>query len=204
MVIFKIGLHYYSLNGHPSRPENWRFFQRSHVYVALSYIKMFSNSPGVQSCKKYIQIILFYFSAVPKSVPVMALQTKWQPLTAWTLGQRISQSIGGGGGSQHCEVACVLERFYDYVSTVTCGRRAMKITKKMKERNDLHTPIPVSSLTLSSLHSGKYHGESFFCNYLNVWILWLCAFISCSVKVCLNWRRKVNWTFWYQIWVDRG
>ena len=27
---------------------------------------------------------------------------------------------------------------------------------------------------------------------------------SCSVKVCLNWRRKVNWTFWYQLWVDRG
>ena len=27
---------------------------------------------------------------------------------------------------------------------------------------------------------------------------------SCSVKVCLNWRRKVNWTFWYQMWVDRG
>ena len=29
---------------------------------------------------------------------------------------------------------------------------------------------------------------------------------SCSVKVCLNWCQKVNWTFWYQIliWVDRG
>ena len=38
----------------------------AHVYVALSYIKMFSDSPGVQSCKKYIQITLFYFSAAAK------------------------------------------------------------------------------------------------------------------------------------------
>ena len=54
----------------------------------------------------------------------------------------------------------------------------MQITKKNeKKRNDLHTPVPVSPLNLSSLHSGKYHGESFFCDYLNVWILWLCAFI---------------------------
>ena len=42
----------------------------------MSYIKVFSDSPGVQSCKKYIQITLFYFSAVPKSVPVAAQQTK--------------------------------------------------------------------------------------------------------------------------------
>ena len=53
----------------------------------------------------------------------------------------------------------------------------MKIAKKMKKRNDLHTPVPVSPLDLSSPHSGKHHGESFFCDYLNVWILWLSAFI---------------------------
>ena len=68
---------HYSLNGYPSGPENWPFFSTfAHVYVAMSYIKMFSDSPGVQSCKKYIQIILFDFSAVPKSVPVAAQQTK--------------------------------------------------------------------------------------------------------------------------------
>ena len=48
----------------------------AHVHVAMSYIKMFSDSPGIQSYKKYIQITLFYFSAVPKSVPVAAQQTK--------------------------------------------------------------------------------------------------------------------------------
>ena len=70
-----------------------------------------------------------------------------------------------------------LERFYDYVSKVACGRWVMKIVKKMKKRNDLHTPVPVLPLDLSSPHSGKHHGESFFRDYLNVWILWLSAFI---------------------------
>ena len=42
----------------------------------------------------------------------------------------------------------------------------------------------------------------------NVWILWLSAFMWSPAQWKsawrLNWRRKVNWTFWYQIWVDRG
>ena len=51
----------YSLSAHPGGPENWPSFQRSHrsrvAYMAMSYIKMFSDSPGVQSCEKCIQII---------------------------------------------------------------------------------------------------------------------------------------------------
>ena len=56
----------------------------AHAYVAMSYIKMFSDSPSVQSCKKYIQIIWFYFSAVPKSVPVAAQQTKMAAIDSLT------------------------------------------------------------------------------------------------------------------------
>ena len=56
------------------------------VYVEMSYIKMFSDSPGVQSCKKYIQIILFYFSPVPKSVPVTAQQTKMAAIGSLNFG----------------------------------------------------------------------------------------------------------------------
>ena len=54
--------------------------------MAMSYIKMFSDSLGVQSCKKYIQIILFYFSAVPKSVPVAAQQTKMAAIDSLNFG----------------------------------------------------------------------------------------------------------------------
>ena len=74
------------------------------------------------------------------------------------------------------------ERFYDYVSKdkVACGSCVTKVVKKLKKGNDLHPPVPVSPLDLSSPHSGKYHGGSFSCDYLklNVWILWLSAFIS--------------------------
>ena len=56
------------------------------------------------------------------------------------------------------------------------------------KRNDLHTPVPVSPLDLSSPHSGKYHGESFFLRLLEcVDFVALCFHLeSCSVKVCLN------------------
>ena len=63
--------------------------------MAMSYIKMFSDSPGIQSYKKYIQIILFYFSAVPKSVPVVAQQTKMAAIDSLNLGRRLSQLIAG-------------------------------------------------------------------------------------------------------------
>ena len=56
------------------------------VYIVMSYIKMFSDSPGIQSCKKYIQIILFYFSAVPKSVPVAAQQMKMAAIDSLKFG----------------------------------------------------------------------------------------------------------------------
>ena len=56
------------------------------MYMALSYIKMFSDSPGVQSCKKYIQITLFYFSAVPKSVSIAAQQTKMAAIDSLNFG----------------------------------------------------------------------------------------------------------------------
>ena len=59
------------------------------VYVAMSHIKMFSDSPGVQSCKKYIQITLFYFSAVPKSVPVAAQQTKMAAIDSLNFGSTV-------------------------------------------------------------------------------------------------------------------
>ena len=44
------------------------------------------------------------------------------------------------------------------------GMCAIQIMKENEKRNDLHTPVPVSPLDLSSPHSGKYHGESFFCD----------------------------------------
>ena len=62
----------------------------------MSYIKMFSDSHGVQSCKKYIQIILFYFSSVPKSVPVVAQQTKMAAIESLNFGST-DQSINCGG-----------------------------------------------------------------------------------------------------------
>ena len=49
-------------------------------------IKMFGDSSGVQSCKKYIQIILVYFSAVPKSVPVAVPQIKVAAIDSLSFG----------------------------------------------------------------------------------------------------------------------
>ena len=103
-------------------------------------------------------------------------------------------------------MAHVLERFYVYVSKVTCGRCAMKIMKKNSKKETICTPrlsfaiglvwsafraIPWGILSLRLLECMDFVALCFH-------------FESCSVKVCLNWRRKVNWTFWYQIWVDRG
>ena len=54
-----------------------------------------------------------------------------------------------------------------------------------KYGNNLYTPVPVSPLVLYSAPSGKYHGGSFFHDYLNVWILWLCA--SFGVVLSESW-----------------
>ena len=62
------------------------FSMFARVYVAVSYVKMFCDSPSVQSC---IQIILFYISAVhnePKSVPVAAQQTKMAAIDSLNFG----------------------------------------------------------------------------------------------------------------------
>ena len=198
---------YYSLNGHPSGPENWPFFQRSRVCTwQCRALKCSATHPAFSPVRNISRLFYFIFLLCQNQFQSRHSRRKWRPLTAWTLGRRISQLSINCGGSQHCEVARALERFYDYVSKVACGRWAMKIAKKMKKRNDLHTPVPVSPLDLSSSHSGKHHGESFFLRLLECmdFVAFCLHLESCSVKVCLNWRRTVNWTFWYQIWVDRG
>ena len=53
--------------------------------------------------------------------------------------------------------------------------------------NDLHTPVPVSPLDLYSEHFGRYHGESFLCDYLDVWTLWLCPFIWSPAELKSAW-----------------
>ena len=54
--------------------------------------------------------------------------------------------------------------------------------------------IPVLPSDLYSVHSEKYHGESFLCDYLNVWILWLYAFVWSPVQLKSAWTdsRKIT------------
>ena len=61
----------------------------------MSYIKMFSDSPGVQSCKKYIQITYVIFLLCQNQFQSQHSRRKWRPLTAWTLGQQFSQLTVG-------------------------------------------------------------------------------------------------------------
>ena len=102
-----------------------------------------------------------------------------------------------------------MERFYNlvnYVSKVACGRCAMKIATKMeKKKRPTH---PHSSFAIGLVYSAFQEMPR---GILVLRLLECMDFValcfhleSCSVKVCLNWRWKVNWTFWYQIWVDRG
>ena len=56
---------------------------------------MFGDSPGIQSCK---ELYPDYFSAVhnePKSVTVMAQQTKMVAIDSLNFGSKISQLIAG-------------------------------------------------------------------------------------------------------------
>ena len=95
IVTLLITLHY-SLNGHPSGPENWPSFSTfAHMYAAMSYIKMFSDSPSVQYCKKCIQIIFRCVQQAKICYSCSKADEKWWPLTVWTLGQTISQLIAG-------------------------------------------------------------------------------------------------------------
>ena len=107
------------------------------MYVALSYIKIFSDSPGVQSCKKYIQITLLYFSAVPKSVPVAA-------------------------------------RFQSSLWQVRDENREENEKKETTYTAFWEIPWGI-----------------FFCDYLNVWILGLSAFIWSPAQ-------------WKSAWTDAG
>ena len=74
----------YSLNRHPSGLENWLFFERSHVCTWQCHTLTCSATHPVFS-----PVSRFYFSAVhnePKSVPVVAQQTKMVAIDSFNFG----------------------------------------------------------------------------------------------------------------------
>ena len=172
-------------------------------------LKCSATHPAFSPVRNISRLLYFIFLLCQNQFQSRHSRRKWRPLTAWTVGRRISQLTAGQSTlrSGACFETFLQLRFQSSLWQV--GDENSEENEKKKRPTH---PVPVSPLDLSSPHSGKHHRESFFCDYLNVWILWLsgsdfnfCFHLeSCSVKVCLNWRRKVNWTFWYQIWVGRG
>ena len=183
----------YSLNGHPSGPENWLFFQCSHM---CTWQHRTSKCPVTHPVFSSVRNIsrLFYFIFLLCTMNQNQFQPrhsrrKWRPLTGWTLGQWISQLIAGESILR--SGVCFKTFLHLRVSSNLRQVRDENNEEKWQRRNDLHTPVPVSPLDLSGPHSGKHHGESFLCDYLNVWVLWLCAFIWSPAQ-------------WKSAWTDAG
>ena len=183
---------------------------------------MFSDSPGVQSCKKCIQIILFFCCAQGAKI-CSSHGTADENSSHWQLELSVNGLVNQLWGSQ-------LVKWHVFWNVGTPQKifflgfhfifKSLKIAwlkwhqsihdhcqpgMSKKTRNNLHASIPVSPLDLSSLHSRKCHGKCFFCKYLNVWILWFCAFVWSPAQWKSAWTDAGKLTtFWYQLWVDRG
>ena len=87
----------YSLNRHPSGPENWPFFQRSHVCTwQCRTLKCSATHPAFSPVRNISRLFYFIFLLCQNQFQLRHSGRKWWPLTAWTLGRRISQLIAGG------------------------------------------------------------------------------------------------------------
>ena len=192
--------------GIPSGPENWPFFQPfACVYVVnVVTLKCLATHPAFSPVRNVSRLFYFIFLLCQNQFQSWHSRWKWRPLRAWTLGRRMSQLIAGESTLQ--SGACFGTFLWLCFRSSLRQVRDEDSEENEKKRNDLHTPVPVSPLDLASPHSGKYHGESFFCDYLNVWILWLSAFIWSPAQWKSAWTDagKLTEHFDTKIWVDRG
>ena len=166
------------------------FFQRSHVCTwQCCTLKCSATHPAFSPVRNISRLFYFIFLLCQNQFQLRHSRQKWWPLTAWTWGWWISQLIVGESTlrSGACFGTFLQLHFQSSLQQV----HDENSEENERKRNDLHTPIPVSPLDLCSPHSGKYRGESFFCDYLNVWILWLSAFIWSPAQ-------------WKSAWTDAG
>ena len=82
---------YYNLSGHPSGPENWPFFQRSHVctWQLCRTSKSSATHPAFSPVRNVSRLFFCCAQWAKICYSRGTADEKWRPLTVWTLGQRI-------------------------------------------------------------------------------------------------------------------
>ena len=85
----------YSLSGHPSRPENWRFFQCSPMCTwQCCTLKCSATHPAFNPVRNVSRLFFCCAQWAKICYSCGTADKKWWPLTTWTSGQQISQLIG--------------------------------------------------------------------------------------------------------------
>ena len=196
----------YSLNGHPSGPENWPFFQRSQVCTwQCRTLKCSATHPAFSPVRNISRLFYFIFLLCQNQFQLQHSRRKRRPLRASTLSRRISQLIVGELTlrSGACFGTFLRLRFRSSLRQVRD-----EDSEENEKKETTYTP-PFQFHLWTCLV--RIPGKTMPWGILFLRLLECMDFVafrfhleSCSVKVFLNWHRKVNWTFWYQIWVDRG
>ena len=141
----------------------------------MSYMKCSATHPAFSPVRNISRLFYFIFLRCQNQFQSQHSRRKWRPLTAWTLGQWISQLIAGESTFQSgtCFGTFLRLHFWSTLQQV-CDEY------NEKKKRPTH-PLPSFAIGLVKFAFQEIpwpcHGESFFCDYLNVWILWLCAFI---------------------------
>ena len=162
--------------------------------------------PAFSPVRNISRLFYFIFLLCQNQFQLWHSRRKWRPLTAWTLGQRISQLLAGESTLRSGACFGTFLQLHFRSSLRQVGDEDSEENKK--KETTYTSPFQFRHWTCLVRIPGNTMGNPFLGT---TWMYGFCGFLlsfgvllSQSVKVCLNWRRKVNWTFSYQIWVDSG
>ena len=180
----------YSLNGHPSRPENWPFFQCSHVCTWQCHtLNCSATHLAFSPVRNISRLFFFFFLLCRNQFQSRHSRRKWQPLSAWTLGRRISQLIAGESTLR--SGAC-FGTFLQLCFQSSLRQVRNENSEENEKKETIYTPpFQFRHWTCPVCIPGNTMGNPFFCDYLNVWILWLSAFMWSPAQ-------------WKSAWTDVG
>ena len=182
----------YSLNRHPSGPENWPFFQRSHACAwQCCTLKCSATRPAFSPVRNISRLFYFVFLLCQNQFQSRYSRQKWRQLTAWTLDWRISQLIAGESTLRSGTCFGTFLRLH-FQSSLWQVRNENSEENEKKETT-YTPPFQFRHWTCVVHIPGNTMGNPFFAT---TWMYGFVAFCfhleSCSVKVCLNWCRKLT------------